>query len=66
MWTTSDLAWSAGVPLSRIGWGQTPWPSPDRASRWGSWQLSPAHQQLVPTVVPKQASRYVMAQRPKG
>jgi hypothetical protein len=56
MWTTTHLAWSAGVPPSRISWGQPLPSSPGRADPCGFCKLSPARQQLVPSVVPKPAA----------
>src|SRR6266542_2987773 len=54
MWRSNDLSCSLGVWPSRSGWGQSPCSSPGRAGRWRQRRLSPARQQLVPIVVPKE------------
>src|SRR5262245_25076982 len=52
MWTTHDRGWSGHVRLSRIGWGQAMPSSPGSGRRQRLGNLSPARQQLIPTVVP--------------
>lgn len=66
MWTSNDLRCSAGVRPSRFGWGQPSGSSPGRADRWWSRELSPARQQLVPTVVHKAATRRGGPSEPNG
>ena len=51
MWTASRLRCSPSMCLSRFGWGQPPPSSPRCEGRSSSGRLSPARQQLVPTVV---------------
>jgi hypothetical protein len=59
MWMTGDPASSGGMGLSRTGWGQDTPSSPAAGRRRHSGNLSPAHQQLVPTVVPSWDGRTV-------
>jgi hypothetical protein len=53
MWTTDDPRCSQCLRLSRSGWGQPAASSPDRAAPHGGRSSSPARQQLVPIIVPK-------------
>lgn len=66
MWTSNDLPCSTSLWPSRFGWGQTPGSSPGGADRWGSRELSPARQQLVPIVVPREAARPGGPSEPNG